>query len=408
MKRVLTTSIALSALSAAFAAPFTPGNLVVTQIGDGAAALTAFATPVFLVEMTPAGAIVQTIPMPTTGASQFTCRGTSTSEVHLNVNDNKFTFAGYDAAVGAADPSIASNLSTDATPMRRVIAVVDMNGNIDTTTRMVDTNSGGSVRSAVINGTDLWISGTNGNGAANFLTSGIRYATVGASFSTGITDTATGNLTNMRNVGIFGGQLYIGSFSGTTYNGINAVGTGLPTSGVQPLVNKVNTAAGGSPASTGCYDFIFTGNALYAASDQSTTLGGLVKWTTADGGATWNFQYIINNIATGGIRSLALSGSTFYVTGANGTVYSGQDLGVGSTFTAVAAAPTNTTYRGIKVVPAATGGGTISGSVDLNGYVGTAPGSATLNLEFSILDATTSAVLQGPTSVTVTPSGGSA
>jgi hypothetical protein len=51
---------------------------------------------------------------------------------------------------------------------------------------------------------------------------------------------------------------------------------------------------------------------------------------------------------------------------------------------------------------------TISGVVDLNGYVGTAPGSASLNLQFSILDATTNAVLQGPTNVVVAPSGGTA
>ena len=54
--------IAVSFCAAALAQiPFTTGNLVLVRVGDGAAALTNAATPVFVEEYTPAGALVQSI-----------------------------------------------------------------------------------------------------------------------------------------------------------------------------------------------------------------------------------------------------------------------------------------------------------------------------------------------------------
>ena len=52
--------------SIASAAAFTPGNIVVYRVGDGAAALAGTGTAVFLDEYTPAGVLVQSIAMPTT------------------------------------------------------------------------------------------------------------------------------------------------------------------------------------------------------------------------------------------------------------------------------------------------------------------------------------------------------
>ena len=49
-----------------FGAPFTPGNLVVYRVGDGAAVLASSGTAVFLDEYTTAGVLVQSIPVPTT------------------------------------------------------------------------------------------------------------------------------------------------------------------------------------------------------------------------------------------------------------------------------------------------------------------------------------------------------
>ena len=46
-------------------AAFTAGNVAVVRVGDGAAALSSAATPVFVAEYTPAGTLVQTIALPT-------------------------------------------------------------------------------------------------------------------------------------------------------------------------------------------------------------------------------------------------------------------------------------------------------------------------------------------------------
>ena len=66
--------------SRADAAVITPGNLVIYRTGDGAAALSNVATAVFLDEYTPAGALVQSIPMTTTGGSALTAVGNATTE----------------------------------------------------------------------------------------------------------------------------------------------------------------------------------------------------------------------------------------------------------------------------------------------------------------------------------------
>src|SRR5262245_50006387 len=71
----------------ASAASFAPGNLVVLRIGAGGGALSSAATPVFLDEYTPAGGLVQSIPLPTavSGSNRIlTNSGSATSEGALN------------------------------------------------------------------------------------------------------------------------------------------------------------------------------------------------------------------------------------------------------------------------------------------------------------------------------------
>ena len=115
-----------------FGAAFTPGNLVIYRVGDGAAALSANATPVFLDEYTPAGMLVQTIPMPTTlsGSNHpLVAGGTANSEglPSRSVDGRYFVLGGYDAVVGVA--------VTTATA--RVFGRVDAFGIVDTTTAVV-------------------------------------------------------------------------------------------------------------------------------------------------------------------------------------------------------------------------------------------------------------------------------
>src|SRR5262245_6238831 len=63
----------------ASAAMVAPGNLIVFRVGDGVAALTTAAASVFLDEYSPLGTLVQTIPVPNTGATALTVVGSSTT-----------------------------------------------------------------------------------------------------------------------------------------------------------------------------------------------------------------------------------------------------------------------------------------------------------------------------------------
>src|SRR5205085_4241165 len=171
--RRITLLVAVFAFAATIhGAAFTPGNLVIYRMNDGAAALSANGTPVFLDEYTTGGTLVQSIAVPTTtvGAQhRLVCSGTATSEGWLtrSADGQYVVFPGYDAAVGTA--SIAT--STSAT-VPRVIGRVAANGTLDTSTALTDAISGGNPRGAAsTNGTDLWISGTSSGG-------GIRYATL--------------------------------------------------------------------------------------------------------------------------------------------------------------------------------------------------------------------------------------
>src|SRR5689334_16536817 len=61
-------AISAAAVAAASGQSFTAGNLVVYRTGDGAAALAAAATPVFLQEFTTAGASGITVALPVTAS----------------------------------------------------------------------------------------------------------------------------------------------------------------------------------------------------------------------------------------------------------------------------------------------------------------------------------------------------
>ncbi len=340
-------AFALVALGAPVcASSFTAGNLVVLRVGDGSAALTSAATPVFLDEYTTGGTLVQSIPLPTTasGANQpLVNSGTATSEGFLNLSSNGqyLVHAGYAAAVGTA--AIAGTTSA-ATPC--VVARIDLNGNIDTSTALTDAYSAGNPRSVTTDdGSQFWLGGTGSSG------NGVRYATYGATTSTQLSTT----ITNTRVVGIFNGQLYVSS-SSSTFQGVSTVGTGLPNTSGQTI-----TLLNGFPTATGpsAYDYFFAdASTLYVADDRTSTAGGIQKWT--ESGGLWTLQYTLNPATGQGCRGLTgvvnAGVTTLYATtslASLNTLVSVTDTGAGSTFAVIATAPTNEIFRGLRLLTAA-------------------------------------------------------
>jgi len=377
----LLSALVVSPPRVARAAAFTASNLVVLRVGDGAAALTSAAAPVFLDEYTKAGGLVQTIPMPIadSGSNQIlTVAGSSTAEGALNRSyDGRFlTLAGYDAA-----PATLAVAGTASATTNRIVGMVDANGTVDTTTRISDSYSAANLRSSVTNdGTGFWTTGSN---------SGVRFVTLG---SAGTTTSISTTLTNMRVANIYPGyngfpspQLYISASSGT-FQGVSTVGSGLPTTGPQ-----TTTALPGFPTAAGpsAYAYIFYDldagvagvDTLYVADDRTAAAGGgIQKWTY--NGTTWTLAYTMNGGGTLGVRGLTgTTGGGVPVLWATTTEANANriirvtDTGAASAFTTIATAAVNTAFRGIAFAPLVNGGPTAASGV-VSGRIADANGNA--------------------------------
>lgn len=340
--------------SQALAAPFAPGNLVVTQVGaDGSgSALTSASTAVFLNEYNPLvpNVQVQQLALPTaaSGANKpFTLSGSSTSEgpITLSTNGQYLTVAGYAVAPGTLSVS-----GTASSTVNRGIARIDLAGNIDTTTALTDAATAGNARSAVsTDGNALYFAGSTG---------GARYTTLGSTTSTQL---AT-DLVNLRVLNIFGGQLYTSAMTGA-FRGVNTIGSGIPTTGGQTTTLLTGfSSATNSPQSV--YDYYFANaTTLYVADDRSTTTantGGLEKFTLISG--TWTLAYTLTSgLGTQGLRGLAAfndssGNAVLYATTSDGlrvtTItdqISATTLPPTETFVTIATAPANTAFRGVDL-----------------------------------------------------------
>lgn len=329
---------AVLGLSLTATAQFTPGNLVVLRAGTGAAALNNAATPTFLDEYTPAGVLVQSVPMPTiaSGADRAcTVSGTATSEGLLSQSvDGRYLIAvGYDAAPGTA--SVASSASAS---VNRVIARIALDGTIDTSTALSDVFSGNNIRGAASeDGSQFWATGAAG---------GVVLAPLGASSGTSLN---TALPVNLRSIGIHADQLFVTSGAGAT-RGIITIGSGVPTT-----TGQVPALLNGFPTATASpYDFFFADDSTAYVADDRTSggAGGIQKWTET--GGLWSLQYTFSLSATVGARGLTgvveNGVATLFATTTNNQLITVTDSGAGSTVTSLVAATTNTAFRGVRYV----------------------------------------------------------
>ena len=330
-------------------AAFTPGNLVVYRVGDGSATLTSTATAVFLDEYTPGGTLVQSIAMPTSVSGsqlRLTASGTATSEGGITRSaDGRFLLVtGYDA-----NPGTASIASTNSATVARVVGVVDVAGNINTSTSTTSF-SGNNIRSAISsNGTDIWMAGAN---------TGVVYTQLGGS---GAGTVVSSTNTNNRQINIFAGQLYASMQSGS--NRLMSIDSGLPT-GTGQTMTQLPGISTANP-----FQFFFADlsasvpgvDTVYVADDTGSTgvqkyslVGGNWVLTGSAGGAS-SFRGVtgVVNGSTVTLYATRSSGS-----GANSQIYVINDTsGYNGTLTAtpsvIASAAPNTAIRGIALVPEA-------------------------------------------------------
>ena len=336
------------------AVSFTPGNLVAVRVGDGSAALTSAATPVFLAEYTPTGTLVQTIPLPTADASStraFTNSGTATSDNNMtrSADGRYLVLTGYNAT-----PGTASVTSTTSSATNRLIGRVAADGSIDTSTRIDDAFSSTNFRSAAsVDGSTFYAAGGN---------SGIRYLPLGNTGPT--TALSTGSPVNFRAVNIFGGNLYVSSSASPNY-GVNQIGTGLPTAAGAAVMLLPGFPSASGPSSYGIYFADLSPavpglDVVYIADDNTT--GGIQKWSLV--GGTWTLNGTIGGSTTALLRGLTgtrTGTAVQLVASGGGGLYTVTDQAGYNVVPSTAALPAplvtppaNTAFRGVAFAPVAT------------------------------------------------------
>jgi hypothetical protein len=313
-------------------AQYTPGNLVVLRIGDGAATLTNASAPTFLDEYTPAGVLVNSITLNNAAgtANKLTNTGNSTSEGILTLSaDGRYLLAaGYNSEVG-----VASISGTTAAAVARTVARIDANRTVDISTALTNAYSGGNIRGAAsTDGGSFFLSGSSG---------GVRYATLGAATSSSISTT----IASTRAVRIYRGRVYFSTGSGTS-PGIYLIDLASNTASGQTATPFLPTGSGTNSASP--YGFVLFDrdpnvpgfDAAYVADDGvGTPTPGIQKWSFD--GSAWTLQGVIGTAYRGLTGTTNPDGSiTLYAT--TNTSAGGNQLVTVTDMNAYNAAPSTT------------------------------------------------------------------
>ncbi len=256
----------------------------------------------------------------------------------------------YGAAPSLALAQTTSLSSSSATPVARVLALIDADGNVSSSTALYNIFNLNNPRSVfTINGTSAYVSG---QGASGDTTGGVFYVPVGTTTTapTAITGAdTTGNTVTQdtRDVRIVNNALYVSvdskAGSGSNRDFVGTLGSAgiLPTAvvggpamltgfGASGGVGKVTLANNGNTINSNGLQinlspenfFFASPSVLYVAdsgapkqTSATSTLGdgGLQKWinTAADGSGTWNLAYtlyqglnLVANTNTDGVSGL--------------------------------------------------------------------------------------------------------
>src|SRR5262249_29182501 len=146
---------------------------------------------------------------------------TPSGEIQLSADGRYLSFTGYDVSL----PSGANGTNLKArTDIARDVGNVDINGNVDTSTAPVDYAVSGTsgftpAGSLSLDGSGFYIYSQQ--------VDSLRYASLGASFSTPLTSAADATNHHFSYLQVYDGQLYGIDVSGNMYQ----IGNGTPTSG---------------------------------------------------------------------------------------------------------------------------------------------------------------------------------
>ena len=324
----------LSLAACANAQFFTPGNVAVLRIGDGTQTLSSSGNSLFVDQYTPAGALVNTVTIPDTGAQALLASGTASSEGGFtrSMDRSELVLPGYNVSRGSVTGSL-SGQSAAAVP--RAVATVDAFGNYSLAESSTVLYNSNNIRGATSDGTNsFWTAGSPG---------GTYY--VGPPAAPVEIQSAGGNT---RFVKIIDGQLYFSTQAGTAgVYGFSA--GGLPRTSDTPVL-LFATGANSQPAGFAMSPAL---TIAYVA-DQRPTAGGIQKWTNS--GSAWSLAY---TFSTGGgafdvYADFSGSAPVLYATTAEASanrLISLTDLGPLSIVKVLANAGASKIFRGVSFVP---------------------------------------------------------
>lgn len=349
-------------LASASFAQFTAGNLAIYRYGNGTNSLTnGGRVPVFVDEYTPAGVLVNTIPISRTAdGANYGLEGLGLT------SGGAFEKEGY--PVLSRDGSTLSIIGHNpAVAGQFVIGTINATGNVNTETLVVDAI--GAPRSAVVEGTSVYFNGYDG---------GVRYKSLGTAtastrVSTGQNSPRVLTITDLvYNNGATTSQR-IFSPIGSSDNAANA--TPLPTASTNfGTVNYPGGSTGVKPQHAHQMVFINAGTGinrrtlLYLLDANDDDNSPMIKKYRLNGSATdW---LALDSVAvpvntTSLTAKLDGSGVKLYFTtyGDGASVASGiytmsdnfTDQGntniTATSYSLVVAAPANTTFRGVTMAP---------------------------------------------------------
>ncbi len=335
-------------------------SLLVVRVGNGINLLSANAAAVSILEINRAtGALIQTIDLPTSGASAFTLAGNDRTEGTLSAvgstagGNALFTLAGYNA--NALSANVASGTST------RLAGRLDLSGTF-ASFGMGTAFSGISVKGAATTtaGNVFWVTGNSGNNG------GLQYRNaVGTVTNIGSSDTPNPN--QLRQVQVHDTNLFVAGAGATPGRAIFDVGGGLPTGGSPTFTNANTINLGGKEYNSFFFTRVGTGttwtppgsadtgyDTLYAVNSNA---GTVEKWNF--NGTSWEAKGTI--VASSGafinVTGVTIGSNVNLYLTTSEAVWRGTDTtGFGSSFTGTSfstlvTAGTNYAFRGIAIVP---------------------------------------------------------
>lgn len=321
--------VALASVGTASAAVVDPSNLVVYRVGNGSAALGNTATAVFLDEYTLGGALVQSIALPSSGATALTAVGNATTEgiMSRSQDGTSLVFAGYRKDAGGANPSADLPATTN-----RLIGTLTTSG--VPATPIALTNPTGTIRSA-----------TTVDASNFYISTSVAVQYVAA--ASGTTTATSIDARNSRQVNLANNVLFASNGSTTITGKVQQYGV-LPTG--TTAASPVVTLATGDAINGFVVLDLDAGVAGPDTVYSLSTVEGLLRKHTFNGTA-WSATGLV---ATSASNLTAQTNGTvvnLYLTSSSTLSYLSDATGYGGTlagsFMTLATAGTNTAFRGL-------------------------------------------------------------